>query len=469
MDRLILDVEDEKTQNQGLTGLVVGSILILFACSSVRHILFKSNAYDLGIFDQAVYLISQGEIPISSFMGYHILGDHAAGIWYPLALLYKIYPTVYWLFAVQAIALGLAAVPIRYLALQAGLLPSQTKVVVISYLLYPQVFNANLYDFHPEVIAVPGLLMAVFAARTKKPGWYALSIVVILACKAVLSLTVAAMGFWLLVFEKRRWYGFFTILGGLLWFAIASKLIIPFFSGKEAAALSRYSYLGNSVFDIVKNIFFKPELFFGKVFSAINLEYLILLFIPIVWGISRKFITPLIAAIPCIALNLLSDSPAQKNLVNQYSIPVVPFLILVVIGSFAANKPWLRSHKAIIIWSLIGFLALGKYTYFGEQYLKTLDTWHSTRQAIALVQTPGSVLTTATISTHLTHRKLIRFTDATNPPNLTDFEYVLLNIRHPGWLSNKEFAESLLKQLQNLPEFNLQYQENQVYLFQKII
>jgi uncharacterized membrane protein len=466
MDRLLPDVEAEKRQFQGL---VAGSILVLFACSSVRHILFSSNAYDLGIFDQAVYLISQGEIPISSFMGYHILGDHAAGIWYPLALLYKIYPSVYWLFAVQAIALGLAAVPIRYLALQAGLLPSQTKVVVIAYLLYPQVFNANLYDFHPEVITVPGFLMAVLAARSKKPGWYALSIVVILACKAVLSLTVAAMGFWLLVFEKRRWYGFLTIFGGLAWFAIASKLIIPFFSGKEAAALSRYSYLGNSVFDIVKNIFFKPELFLGKVFSAINLEYLILLFIPVIWGISRKAITPLIAAIPCIALNLLSDSPAQKNLVNQYSLPVVPFLILVIIGSFAANKLWLRSHKAIIIWSLVGFLALGKYTYFGEQYIKNLDTWHSTRQAITQVQTSGSVLTTATISTHLTHRKLIRFTDATNPPNLAEFEYVLLNLQHPGWLSNKEFADSLLKQLQNLPEFNLQYQENQVYLFKKII
>jgi hypothetical protein len=83
------------------------------------------------------------------------------------------------------------------------------------------------------------------------------------------------------------------------------------------------------------------------------------------------------------------------------------------------------------------------------------------------VKTPGGVLTTATISTHLTHRKLIKFTDVTNPPNLTDFDYVLLNIRHPGWLSNQEFADSLLKQLQNLPDFKLRYQENQVYLFQK--
>jgi hypothetical protein len=32
-------------------------------------------------------------------------------------------------------------------------------------------------------------------------------------------------------------------------------------------------------------------------------------------------------------------------------------------------------------------------------------------------------------------------------PNLTDFEHVFRNIRHPGCLSNQQFAESLLNDL----------------------
>src|SRR5690242_2927548 len=64
------------------------SILIFFWCSSLRHALFNSTGWDLGIFDQVVYLISQGKPPISSFIHVHILGDHAAWIFYPLALLY---------------------------------------------------------------------------------------------------------------------------------------------------------------------------------------------------------------------------------------------------------------------------------------------------------------------------------------------------------------------------------------------
>ncbi len=91
-------------------GWIVGvSALVLFGFSSVRHGLFRSGAWDLGIFDQAIYLISQGQTPTSSFLNVHILGDHASLILYPLSLLYKIYPDVHWLLAVQAVALALGA------------------------------------------------------------------------------------------------------------------------------------------------------------------------------------------------------------------------------------------------------------------------------------------------------------------------------------------------------------------------
>jgi len=111
---------EKKLIMPGAVGWMIGvSALILFASSSLRHLLFQSTAWDLGIFDQAVYLISQGQKPISSFLGFHILGDHGALVFYPLAVLYKIYPSVYWLFAVQAVALAIGALPIWHLARQA--------------------------------------------------------------------------------------------------------------------------------------------------------------------------------------------------------------------------------------------------------------------------------------------------------------------------------------------------------------
>ncbi|MDF5720779.1 MAG: DUF2079 domain-containing protein [Rhizonema sp. PD37] len=466
----------EKFIKPGPVGWMIGvSALILFGCSSLRHILFQSTAYDLGIFDQAIYLISQGQSPISSFIGFHILGDHAAWIYYFLALFYKIHPSVYWLFGVQAVALAVGAVPVWHLSRHAGLTIQLSVAMAAVYLLYPLVYNINLFDFHPDTIAVPALIWAVLSARRDRPRWFCLSIFLVLACKAVISLTVVALGVWLLIFEKKRLCGTIALISGIAWFIIATKIVIPFFGGDSASVerhLGRYSYLGNSFSEIFHNVLFHPVNILGillsKLFSSDNLFYLVLLLIPVIWGLSLKSLAPLLGALPCLAINLLADYPMQKDLIHQYSIPAIPFLFVVAIDTLAAGRGWPRTKRGIIIWSLVAFLALAKFGYFSSIYLSSLDNWQATQDAIAQVQTKDSVYTTAQIAPHLSQRKLISLTSANSPPvDLNTFHYVLLNTRHPGWSSTQEFATNLLNQLKNQPGFNLNYQRDDVYLFVK--
>ncbi|MEH2288376.1 DUF2079 domain-containing protein [Nostoc sp.] len=447
--------------------------LILFISSSLRHELFNSSG-DLAFFDQCIYLISQGKPPVSSVLGFHLLADHAAWILYPLALLYKIYPSVYWLFAVQSIALALGALPTYFLALQAGLKENLAVAIMAVYLMYPVVYNSNLCDFHPDTIAIPALLFAVLAARSRKIAWFCVSILVVLGCKAVLSLTVVAMGIWLLLFEKRRLYGAIAIIAGTIWFLIANWTIIPYF-GSEATLLNRhlyrYSYLGNSFSEMLQILLLQPKIIFNNLFSTINLEYLCFLFLPVLWGLRPQFLTPLISIIPCIALNLLADHPSQKNLVLHYSLPAIPFLILVVVASLTAGKAWLKQRRAIILWSLVLFLVFGKYGFFSSKYLHNIDNWAATKEAIALVKTKDSVLTTDIITPHLTHRQLISFkyNPSQNIADLNQFYYVLLNIRHPGWAATSESLSNLVNILKNQSKFNLEYQRDDVYLFEKTI
>jgi uncharacterized membrane protein len=450
-----------------ITVMIGVGVLILLASSIARHLLFQSSAFDLGIFDQAIYLISQGYEPISSFLNFHILGDHASIIHYLLAFLYKIYPTVYWLFIVQSLVLALAALPIWCLAIEAGLSESQSLAVAAAYLLYPVVFNANLFDFHPEVIAVPLILAAVLFAHLKKFIWFCLCLILILFCKAVLSLTIISMGIWLLL-ERKTLYGLLAIISGLTWFIIATKLIIPGFSGAEAAAVGRYSYLGDSVFDIAKNIVFQPSLIFNKLFSLNNLGYLILLLAPMMWGLSSASLKPLIGAIPCVFLNLITDYQPQKDLIYQYSLPALPFLVLAVIASLAIGKGLIKNRKGIIVWSLITFLCLAKFTYFTSKYLAHIDNLSATREAVHLVKNKGGVLTNSFIVPHLSHRKLIRYTDAAYPDQELDiFDYVLLNVRHPGWGSDEKFSKHLVQQLEKNPKYQKKYQRDDVLLFVK--
>jgi len=452
--------------------LMIGiSALILFVCSSLRHFLFQSVALDLGIFDQAVYLISQGQPPISSFLGFHILGDHGALILYPIALLYLIKPDVHWLLAVQAIALALGALPTWHLSRQAGLKEAQSITMATVYLLYPVVFNVNLFDFHPDVIALPAILAAVIAARLGRLVWFCVAVALILSCKGLLALTAIGMGIWLAVFEKRRLYGGIALFAGVAWFIIATQTIIPLFGNETAAVgrhLFRYSHLGNSLVGITQNLVLKPNLLLSAIFTQSNLEYLLWLLLPLIWGLSPRHLSPLVAATPALVMNILSNVDSQKNLTQHYSLPILPFLLLAVISTLASGGWWLRNSKGITIWSLIAFLVLAKFGYFGSIYLKDIDTWQATREAIALVPNQGGVLTSAVIAPHLTHRPLIKLAiEGSEWQDLAQFDHILLNTRNPGWGSSQELVKGLVTKVKQTPGFLLKYQKDGILLFQK--
>ena len=493
-------------------GMMGAAAVIFFLCSSLRHALFQSTAWDLGIFDQAIYLISQGKIPISSFLGFHIMGDHASFIFYILALFYNIYPDVHWLLAVQAVALAVGTLPVWMLANLAGLKREQSVAMVAVYLLYPVVFNINLFDFHPEVLALPAILWAILAARLSKPLQFGAAVILILGCKGVLALTVAALGVWLLVFDRQSFLGkskgritiaLFAIIVGTAWFLMVTQAIIPGFKGAESGGVGRYAYLGNSVLEIAANLLLKPGLVLGNFFSIDSFKYLFLLILPVIWGLSPRHLTPLVGALPTLILNVLSEEPFQRSLAYQYSLPVIPFLLLAVIskesGSSATDSvtdsvtevskreevkktrttnyqlpitnyqlpiPNFQLPKTIIIWSLICFLFLSEAKDF-LLYFNRIDTWQSAREAVSQIQPQASVLTDNRLAAHLAHRQTIKaLSQISSEADLVNFDSVLLNLRHP-WPDTKEMGDRAANYLKKSPNFKLQYQKDDVLLFQR--
>lgn len=448
------------------------SCLILFFCSSFRHIVFQSTAWDLAIFDQAIYLISQGQEPISSIVNFHILGDHAALVFYPLGLLYWIYPSVYWLLFIQAFFLTAGVWPIYALTHHAGLKKSQCWTVAIVYLLYPVIFNINLFDFHTEVLAIPAILASVWAARTNRIVVFIAMILWILACKAVLALTVIVLGIWLLFLEKKPYSGSIAVACGSIWFLLTTQLIIPFYRGDGHSAIAeRYGYLGQSISEILVNLFLRADLVFKHVVSLQSLEYFALLLLPVIWALPSRYITCMIPAIPTVGLNLLSEFAIQRDLIHQYSLPIVPFFIVTMIAVLQSKSSKLYANSFILAWATIGFIALAKPGYLWTKYLTSLNTWTATKEAIEYVKTDDGVLTTAHIAPHLSHRVLIDQTYeemSIQMENLKRFKYVLLNAQHPGWNSTSEFVQSLSQTLSTSPDFDQIYEKDGVLLFVQI-
>ena len=64
-----------------------GVAFLGWGLAASRHWLLQSNAYDLGLFDQWAWLISNGLSPISSMENVHVLADHGAWVFYLSGLL----------------------------------------------------------------------------------------------------------------------------------------------------------------------------------------------------------------------------------------------------------------------------------------------------------------------------------------------------------------------------------------------
>jgi len=448
----------------------VTGIIVYSGLSLVRHSFYLSSAFDLGIFDQAVFLISIGERPVSSFLGHHILGDHSSLILYPLAAAYWAWASPAVLLLVQAIALGGAALPVWALARRQGHDPGEARLFAVAYLLNPIPFNANLFDFHPEALAVPMLLCAVAAIHSRRWPCFGLALAGTLACKAVLGLTVAALGLWLFLQRRLRSHGAMALTVGLSWFALSSGWLIPRFSDRPPAALARYSHLGDTVGAVALSPITRPREVAASILSREGFVYLAECTAALVWAFPSASLSPLIGAAPTFLLNVLSSDSHQRSLRYQYALPLLPFLFLAAIGRAPRRRKLFQSKRCILTWIALAFVAQTHLPDLLEGVVRSSQTVREVRAAVAMVKGGDAVLTSSAVAPHLSHRCVIEMTDASQAlPDVTRFRFILLSLHDPSWRGTRSNTIAIVRRLRSDQRFELRYFRNGVCLFERIL
>ena len=462
------------------------SFFILAFASSLRHFWFHSSSWDLGIFDQAIYLISRGKVPNSSILGFHILGDHGALVLYPLGFLYKFFSSTYFLFFIQSFALSVSIFPLFELSKNLNL-SIKTKIAsYFAFLLYPIIFNVNIFDFHPEVLSFPLVLDLFISLKINRflSMWKLfLKIFFILTCKITNSFLIFGFGIWLILKGFLK-LGSFIICISAAWFFFVSFFLIPSFGGNNASIIRQASKFGIDtnidlhVFSLLKII---PQLFM-QIISLSNLEYLALLIIPVIYLLLNKnrfiLFSNIIPFFPLLLLNLMSDSYALKNLVFQYSLFIVPFLAVSIQESLSpsliygiSNYPkWFqeRAFFFILFWSVLTFLIFSRLTFYFGPFHNHFESLDSRREAISLIKDSSSVLTTNDLVPHLSRRKYIRGTDSSEQYNFEEFDEILLDMKSPGWKSNPIFVDNIYKSLESNKKWRKIYEKNYITLFKRI-
>ncbi len=234
-------------------------------------------------------------------------------------------------------------------------------VFSLSYLLYPPMQRANMYDFHAVTFATTGILAMYYFWFSKRYGLSFLFLILSLLAKEQVALTVLFFGLYTIYdhWKEKKGaslhipkYSYFVIGLSLFWFILSIFYIIPFYRGGHHFALGYYGDFGDSPAKILIGIFQHPMSLAKYVFHVDTLRYFLFTLGPV--GFLSLFSFPhLLVAIPEYAINLLSNSWHMRNIVFHYTAVIQPIVFIASIHGarnvlgFFIDRFWMRSLRSL--------------------------------------------------------------------------------------------------------------------------
>lgn len=340
-------------------GLIVAYIAFFGLLTVQKHNAFQTTAFDLGNVDQAVWNTRHGRpLAMTNIEGLtNRLGTHVEPILLPISLLYFLWSDPQALLLLQTIVIALGAWPVYLIAkrifrnsrpwtrasevtnhVSRLTLHALPLIFALSYLLFPALQSANVFDFHAVVLAPALILFAFYFLETERWGWYALFALLTMACKEDMALLVGMLGLYALVIRRRWRVGLATMLVAGIWFFLAVGIIMPYFDPEGVAPLAkRYAYLGDTPLEIAVTLITRPGLVLSRLLTVENLAYLLNLLAPVAF---LPVLAPqvLMLATPTLLINLLSTDGFMQQLEGfHYGAPLAP----IVVVSAAYGAAWL--------------------------------------------------------------------------------------------------------------------------------
>lgn len=374
----------------------------LFAVSYARA-WSLAGSYDLGYFSHAAWLIAHGHEPFMTIRGLHLLGDHASLILYPMAWLAGHAMTIPLLLAIQAAAISIAAFPLWRLSRRcAGLTVGASIVVLVLYAAYPTVHNIALFDFHPESVAIPALIGAVYFALGRRWVPYGACVVVALLCREDISIAIMFFGV-VVAFSVSKKAGIVTAGGALLWFLVATQLIQPHFAG-DFVHLELLAAYGDSASEVLTTFVTEPGRVLGDLVTRVNADYAVAMLLPLA---ALPLLAPrwALPAVPLVVLYLISSRAEADDVLHQYTVVPTAFLFAALPFGLAVGLRYLRrrgaSSTAVLrvgALVLVGIASLGFYTWARDSPARHPGQWflrdtvdHSRLRAVERIPEGASV------------------------------------------------------------------------------
>ena len=333
------------------------------------------------------------------------------------------------------------------------------------------VWNA-VNDVHPVTFAIPLLLYAIWFLDEQRLGLFTVFAAAALLTGELVGLTVAALGIWYAV-RYRRTTGLAIASGGVLWTAVCLAIVVPAFNeGEGSRFYGRFETVGGSPRLFVETLFTEPGVILGAITTGADLRYLALLLIPTAFlALGQPLI--LIAVVPQLGVNVMSDFWSTTQPMFQYVAPVIAPLVaatVMTVGRFPTRlRGWAACAPlvaAAIVMVAIPPIPGGQDFVFGPTETRARTT--AMRTALTLVPSGEAVMTTNRIGAHLSARETIQLF-----PVRRRAEWAVLDTRDP-WLQvageqeDVELFARLLRRFDSDPSWKLLYNEQDVRVYRRV-
>jgi uncharacterized membrane protein len=451
------------------------------AISILRQDAFNSGRFDMGNMVQAVWATAHGHpLEVTSLQGFQIsrLASHTDAILVAFAPLWWLWPSPDMLMTAQAIAVALGALPVFWLARKHVGSARAGLGFALAYLLYPATGWLTLNEFHPVALACPLLLFAFWYLDEERWVRFALFALAAAATKEEIPLVIAGFGVWYAVTRRRWWLGGAIAAAGITAAALAVEVVVPHFNGAASNFYVRYEQVGGSPGGVFKTAFTHPLRLVEKIGSVRGLHYLGELLVPL-GGLWLLAPVALVAAVPEVALNLLSRVTTQQSIHFHYTAGLIPALFVASVlggGRLAERRSRFatRLGPAAVVLALAANYYLGPIPFWSDlpggsrfQTTYTHVTEHDrvAARALGIIPPHAVVSTTNTLGAHLSaRRRVLSF------PLLADATWVAADETQSSYLDRISPLPSAtdLVNLRRNPSWKLVFEDDGVLVFKRV-
>lgn len=324
------------------------------------HLGLGTFAYDVGLYDQGIWLLSRGEAPFVTLMGRNLFGDHASLVLLFLVPLFWLVPGTATLLVVQALVIAGGAIPVYLFARRVLSSDVMGFCAAFLWLANPAVNGTGMENFHPDSFLGLFLPWAMYALYARKWRLYAVMVVLCLLVKEDVVLVMLPLGvFVAVVFDRKR--GLVTAAASLAATVLGMFVLMKSLIGVPTRNTWRIPFGGAGGF--LREIVTDPANVVRYLTSDDRPLYLFQMVAPFA-GVFVFSPSMSLVAVPVIASNIVSTFWYQHSIQYHYSLVAVPpLLFATVLGVRAMGRKWGRVVMAgVVACTAVTFVLWGQHS-----------------------------------------------------------------------------------------------------------